>query len=331
MSSEVYQIRDEWSMAYVGDTPWHTLGQELEYDAPLEVWAEKAHLDWEIEEVPVGYWDPSNGNAFAIPDRKALMRGDNKNYLSMVSNRYKVVQPKEILDFFKSLIDTGDFRMKTAGSLLGGRRLWALAEIGKSAKIFGQDRIDGYLLLATSCDGSLANTGMFTTVRVVCNNTLQMSIHEGEGGRSRRYIKIPHSRKFNPDEMKNELGLGEYAFEKFIEKAGEMAKYRLNDKDALELFTGLFTKEDEEGKYVTEVGKNTLKKIWGVYKGGRGQDLRSAKDTLWGAVNAITRYVDHERGYKSRDTNLNNAWMGGGFFLKEKIWNSAEELIKKAA
>jgi hypothetical protein len=35
----------------------------------------------------------------------------------------------------------------------------------------GGDRVKAYLLLATSCDGTLCTTAQFTSVRVVCNNT----------------------------------------------------------------------------------------------------------------------------------------------------------------
>jgi Domain of unknown function (DUF932) len=34
-----------------------------------------------------------------------------------------------------------------------------------------------------------------------------------------------------------------------------------------------------------------------------------AGQTLWGAVNAVTEYVDHERGTK-RETALDAAWFG---------------------
>ena len=37
------------SMAYVGDTPWHGLGQELSPKQPIEVWAKEAGMDWRIE------------------------------------------------------------------------------------------------------------------------------------------------------------------------------------------------------------------------------------------------------------------------------------------
>lgn len=329
MAHEIYEINNEWSMAYVGETPWHGLGQEIPNDASMGIWAKKAHLDWSIKETPVLYQIP-DGTVKEAEGKKALFRSDDNSFLSVIGSNYNTVQPEEILEFFKSLIKAGDFRMKTAGSLQNGRRIWALAETGQSLRLMGQDRVDQYLLLATSCDGSLANTGMFTSVRVVCNNTLQMSISDGEGGRSRNYVKVPHSSKFNPEKMKAELGLGVKGFAIFAEKAAEMAKFKLSDIHIVDIITKLLAIEKKNGEKATPSEKR-IADIIHLYKTAPGQELTSADGTLWGMVNAITRYTDHERNFRSRETNLTNAWFGNGMRLKEKMWGIADDLIQKAA
>ena len=136
------------TMMYVGDTPWHGLGQQVDPNTPLEAWAKIAHLDWEIEEAAATFFDPESGEVRVIPNRKVLLRSDSREYLSTMYGGYETVQPKEILEFFQDLIESGGFRLHTAGSMFNGRRMWALAEIGESARILGQDKIDGYLLLA---------------------------------------------------------------------------------------------------------------------------------------------------------------------------------------
>ncbi len=89
----------------------------------------------------------------------------------MVSSRYNVVQPHEVLHFYQDLVEAGGFELETAGSLKGGRKLWALAKTGQDLKLKGNDLVKSYLLLATSCDGTLCTTAQFTSLRVVCNNT----------------------------------------------------------------------------------------------------------------------------------------------------------------
>ena len=43
------------SMAYVGETPWHGLGNALTAQQPIEVWAQQAGMDWRIESSDVSY------------------------------------------------------------------------------------------------------------------------------------------------------------------------------------------------------------------------------------------------------------------------------------
>ena len=165
------------TMAYVNATPWHGLGNQLAPNQPLEVWARSAGMDWRIEESEVRYVTSHSsdtrglGAIHAFPQQKVLYRSDTKAPLSVVSNRFEVVQPAAVLEFFRDLTEVGGYELETAGVLKEGRKLWALARTGQSASLKGKDQVNGYLLLATACDGTLATTAQFTSVRVVCNNT----------------------------------------------------------------------------------------------------------------------------------------------------------------
>ena len=111
-------------MAYMGQTPWHGLGQKVSAGASLEEWMVQANLEWNILQSPVMYM---NGSMHEAPEYQVLYRSDTNAHLSVVSDRYKVVQPKEMLEFFRSLVDAEGFSIDTVGSLKGGRRMWALA------------------------------------------------------------------------------------------------------------------------------------------------------------------------------------------------------------
>jgi hypothetical protein len=43
-------------MAYVGQTPWHGLGNQLTPKQPIEVWAKQAGMDWQIESPMSAIW-----------------------------------------------------------------------------------------------------------------------------------------------------------------------------------------------------------------------------------------------------------------------------------
>ena len=43
------------AMAYVGNTPWHGLGQKLTANSPLETWAEESGLDFKLAMATVNF------------------------------------------------------------------------------------------------------------------------------------------------------------------------------------------------------------------------------------------------------------------------------------
>src|SRR3989344_4786101 len=183
------------TMAYAGAAPWHGLGNQLTQKQPIEVWQREAGMDWQIQESPVHFKSDTIGTLGAIhsfPEQKVLFRSDTKAPLSVVSNRYHTVQPREVLEFYRDLTEVSGYELETAGVLKGGRKFWALARTGQGAVIKGNDQVNGYLLLATSCDGTLATTATPTTVRVVCNNTLTIAL---DG--TNRAIKVPHNTRFD--------------------------------------------------------------------------------------------------------------------------------------
>jgi phage/plasmid-like protein (TIGR03299 family) len=130
------------SMAYVGEMPWHELGNPLERGQSLDVWAEQSGLNWEIKQSPV-LFDTSNDSHLNgtgnFEDKSVLYRSDTGAPLSVVSQRYKVVQPREILEFYRDLTEVSGFELETAGVLKGGKKIWALARTGQSTSLKGND------------------------------------------------------------------------------------------------------------------------------------------------------------------------------------------------
>ena len=327
-------LRGIQPIAFTGPTPWHGLGQQLAPNSPLEVWAQQAGMDWNIESSAITFHAPKPGarrTNFNFPNRKVLYRNDNSAPLSIVGANYNVVQPGEVLEFFRDLTEAGGFRLNTAGVLFGGTKFWALAETGMGTRIMGQDKIDSYLLLATSCDGSLATTAMFTSVRVVCNNTLGFAVQAGEAGQARQYLKIPHSRHFDPAEVKGELGLAEKSFEVFVDSANRLAKRRVKDREAMEWLLRVFGSVGEDEEITPEMldlpqAKN-VKSCLQLFKGaGLGSHLKSSEGTAFGLLNSVTEWADHRRKTRTVDSRLNNAWFGDMALLKQKAWNEALKL-----
>ena len=323
MSHDLDESTGKPAMAYVGERPWHGLGEALPPDQDIETWVQAARLDWEIEMIPVSY--QMGGRNHVMGDRFVLARSDTQAALSVVSRDYQVVQPKEVLEFYRDLVEERHYQLETAGALDGGRKVWALARTGLVAGVAGNaaDQLGAYVLLATSCDKTLATTITFTSVRVVCQNTLSFAVHDMKR-ESRRSIKVNHSRRFDADQIKKDLGLMDASWEKFKLQLTPMAGKAMSDSAAEEFFQSLFQSEKEmkEGT-ISDQKRKEVMQLMSFYRHAPGQDLPTAKNTLWGAVSAVTYYVDHIR--TASGDRLDSAWFGAGATLKEKAWQQALE------
>lgn len=306
------------TMAYINATPWHGLGNKLSPNQPIEVWLREAGMDWNIQSSSVHYREAEELHEY--PDAKVLYRSDTGDALSVVSNRFQVVQPHEVLEFYRDLVDLGGFELETAGVLKGGKKLWALARTGQETLLRGGDQVNSYLLLATACDGTLATTAQFTSVRVVCNNTLAIATSDTQGA-----IKVPHSTKFDAQSVKQQLGIGISAWHRFMDDMRKLSECRINPFDARRYLQNVMG--DPTLPFHSQPNTKALKRVFELYAGqGLGSTLDSANDTAWGLVNAVTQYVDHERRARSSDNRLDSAWFGAGATLKQKALEHALQL-----
>jgi phage/plasmid-like protein (TIGR03299 family) len=314
-------------MAYVGATPWHGLGSRLTEKQTLEVWQREAGMNWQIQESPVHFKSDTVGNLGTIhsfTEQKVLFRSDTKAPLSVVSQRYQVVQPREVLEFYRDLTERSGYELETAGVLKGGRKLWALARTGQSSALKGNDVVNGYLLLATSCDGTLATTATPTTVRVVCNNTLTIAVNGAS-----QAIKVPHSTRFDSRAVKQQLGITVSQWDDFMYRMRMLAARPVKDHEAKDYLRSVLCEvQATNPKRGGMSNERALNKVLGMYDGhGRGAELEAAKGTAWGLLNAVTEYVDHERRARSNEYRMDTAWFGQGAVIKQRALSTALQMV----
>ena len=336
-------------MAYVGDTPWHGLGNQLTQNQPIEIWAQQAGMDWRIESSDVSYMaQNARGQSIIMPyeEQRVLYRSDTHAPLSVVSQRYQEVQPMEILEFYRDLTEQSGFELETAGVLKGGKKFWALARTGQSAALKGKDVSNGYILLATACDGTLATTAQFTNIRVVCNNTLAIALR-GQSSNA-GVVKVPHSTKFDADKVKQQLGISVRAWDEHMYEMKQLTQRKVTQGEAAAYFDAVFNNtslsiaDQEENiiqfyrniatpnpaKEKSEPNGRAMNKVMDMFNGqGRGAELSSAKDTAYGLLCSITEFADHERRAMSTDHRLDSAWFGAGAALKQRGLEQALRLV----
>ena len=312
-------------MAYVGQTPWHGLGNQLTTNQPLEVWAKQAGLDWQIEESPVRFVTNAGGplgEIRAYPDSKVLYRSDTKAPLSVVGNRFKVVQPEEILEFYRDLTEISGFELDTAGVLKGGRKMWALARTGQSGVLKGNDQTNAYVLLATACDGTMATTAQFTSIRVVCNNTLAVALK----GATATAVKVKHNTAFDANLVKKQLGISVTAWDDFMYRLKTLSERKVKTTEARNYFLKVFTEDVKEG--VGKTNERSMARALALYEGeGMGAALASSDGTAYGMLSAVTEFIDHHRRAKTIDHRVDSAWFGTGAAVKYRALEQAMSLV----
>ena len=133
------------SMFYAGrEKPWHGLGTQVD-EAPTSADALRlAGLDWKVERKPIQVCGGRKVDNFF-----ANVRSSDGAVLGVVSDRYQVVQNAEAFAFTDALIE-GEVRYETAGSLMGGRKIWLLAKL-PDREIVG-DKTEPYLCFSNTHD-----------------------------------------------------------------------------------------------------------------------------------------------------------------------------------
>lgn len=322
------------AMAYTGGrTPWHGLGFDMPAGASLDEWQRAAQMDYEIYETPAQY-QTRDGVMRLFPKRKVLHRSDNHAPLGLVSDGYKTVQPSEIISFFRDLTEQSGFTMETAGVLYDGQKYWALARCAPDAFVVDKrDSIKPYLLLTTSCDGTMATQARLTTVAVVCQNTLSMALAAGKPE-----VKINHRRKFNEAEVKAELGISAHqaaaAFEETMDTFRSLAKAPLGGFDMVSLTLRAFGHDPAkmDAKQLKEAAESRGPLLVGT-AAATGQGLIGAHipgrnpETAWGWLNAVTQYADHAVKARSPSHRLDSAWFGEGERIKRRALDLAVEYV----
>lgn len=312
------------SMAYAGEMPWHRLGMELAGEpSPREI-QRAAKLDWTVKKVPLTY---SFAGLQHSSDRCALIRESDGRLLDTVSGNWKPVQNDAAFAFFERFTQIGNMTMEVAGSLMGGRRVFALAKVQESFRLARapEDVTESYLLFTNPHQYGHGVDIRFTPVRVVCMNTLALAL----GQRNSEYrVSFNHARGYDEDTALEVLGLATDRLQTYRQQADFLASRRYTEERLEQYFKEVF-------RPLTPPRPR---------KGGKPkpprnyeQALRFVEDqpghqyapgTWWNAFNAVTYLTDHQIGRD--ETRLGTAFYGHGKTRKLKALNLALEYAEAA-
>jgi hypothetical protein len=290
-----------------------------------------------------------------LADQYATVRLDTCQPLGVVSSSYRIFQNRQAFDFMDELVGEKLAIYETAGALRGGRRVWMLARIPKELRVGNtDDTILPYVLLANSHDGSLALRVIPTTVRVVCQNTLNLALSRaGSTGVTIRHLDSLEDRV---QEAREHLGVFVDRIEHFQEEADALAATTLTDSQAKTYFSEVFdlpapgrlldrmlVGQEERGRFMRELlasyeerterqkaaDARLLEQLVENYHAPENS-LRGIEGTAWAAYNAVSQYVDHQGRGAGTDGRLNSIWFGDGNAVKQQAFATALEMAGAA-
>lgn len=303
---------------FVATPAWHKLGIVLPNAPSIDEAIVAAGLDWQVEEMALKTADGRD-----VTSHRAMMRSTDKSLLGVVGNDFTPLQNNEAFDQFREIVDSGEVTIEAAGSLRGGKRIWILAALKDGvAEVAKGDAIKSHVLLAHAHDGSLAIRMGFTKTRVVCANTLAVALRSDKGN----LVTVRHTKgaKAKLEKAREVFDMQRAELRASIDTYRELAKRGCDDRNAI--------------RYIREVmkpgaGDDTKVKVQNVddmlrmFEYGRGAEL--SRGTMWGAFNAVTEYMTHERG-RGDDSRQNSNWFGGGAKLADRALDLAVQFAKDA-
>ena len=226
--------------------------------------------------------------------------------------------------------------MHTAGSLQNGKWVWCLAKMSDSFELFGGDKVDGYLLFSNPHIYGRGVEIRFTPTRVVCNNTLQLSLGAGTDNK----VRLNHRTTFDADMVKETLGIASEKMAKYKEMAkflGEKSyKKEIVAEYMKEVFPGYSKRAIEQANEVKSLTDAQIAAL-GLSRNAKGAiDLLEtqpganyAPGSWWNAYNAVTYMTDHVIG-KTQESRLTSAWYGLNKSVKVKALEKAVEYAEAA-
>ena len=305
------------TMMFAGQVPWHGLGTYVGDEAVTsQVALKESGLDWEVNKVPLK-------TVFDTPiaTHVAIERSTDSKVLGIVGAKYEPFQNRDAFSMLDSLVEGGEMRYHTAGSLRGGQRVWLLGKFGSHEVVKG-DHVDEFVFLYNSHDGSSAVRAIPTTVRVVCANTAAMALSEAKG-RKINGLTVRHTTNMSDRlaQASKILGFSREIASAEAEVNKFLATLAMNTSKWNEFLAELMPDREtlEEGQYDTR-RNNVRGDLTNLFESGVINDIEGVRGTAWGALNAITEYVNHHSTVKTHKDGLRfeNVMFGTGSDLMAK-------------
>ena len=285
-----HEITASDGLVLAGKRAWHGLGRVVENAPTPREALQMAGLAWDVEQWPLVAVGEA-GARLSVESHVQNVRSDNKEPLAVVTSRYTPVQNAKLAEIATALAEGGDVvRCESAGSIRGGRKAWFLLR-GASFSVRKSDEMCPYILLANAHDGTQALRAICTTVRVVCSNSLHMSL----GGNKAAGYTFRHTSGISvkAEEIKSALGLYEKAAKVTREKIEALSAKEIARADVQAFFVEAYSRDFGAipANPKTEAEKSSRERAveaFNAYSRRWDKEASIAGNTAWNAFNAYS-------------------------------------------
>jgi phage/plasmid-like protein (TIGR03299 family) len=163
------------------------------------------------------------------------------------------------------------------------------------------DKVNTYLLINTSHDGSVAIQASITPVRVVCANTLNLALSSLKGNKGiKQSFKIRHTQTASGKvaQAREALGLANVYMDKFDELAKKMIETEITKAKFDEIVALAYPAPEKDAKGSFKKHNDKIDLINSIYVGEYNNTISG---TAWGAFNALTERLDWYRSGRGGD------------------------------
>lgn len=335
--TDLITLKDKFGFTGNRSAIWHGKGMELEEGLDAVTFFKRIGLDWLTELQPV--YCSINGQQVQVPNSQAHIRMDTGDILGLVSDGYKPIDNGDLAHFADDLLGAdAAASVSTAGSLLGGKRVFCLLQMPKSIQVVKGDQVDTFICLSNGHGGFASFNVYPTSIRVVCNNTLTWS--ERDLGRG---VRFHHTGDLEAKlkQARTIMGLAVKEAEHFERQVMALANTDLSVgqvRGFMELaYTATFGKapdaeQEPEAFQRWMEHKDGMMGDWLARMENERQTIAGIQGTAWAALNAYTEWSDHDRGGKwmeSRpaDQRIHNNLFGVAAAAKKKVLRAALALV----
>lgn len=282
MSANIAVVNGMNSVFTAGDPAWHRLGVNVSQAQSWEQAIRLANLDWQIHK------EQLHSLAGDPVDAYGLFRSNDGVFLHACGSKYTPIQNKDAFSVVDSLLAADEqVRYVSAGALGKGETIWCLAQVPGTLRIKGtDDTTKPYLLFAEHRDGRSALVKQ-TATRVVCQNTLNIALRDGEKVFKLRHTAGVHDRIETAKQLLQNVQ-GE--FRTLEEKMNILARRKMNAASFQQVLRRLFPEIDKSVR-----SQNVARDILLRYESNDGDAFPSERGTAFNFLNAITGYYDHDR------------------------------------